>query len=737
MFSSIVNVNSYPFSKAEIGQIAKDPFAQKAFPIVYILYNTETRLAYVGESTNALNRMANHLAHSEKKKLKCVYIISSETFNKSAALDIESNLIQYMTAADDFKLLNANGGVSSHEYYQREEYFKVFKEVWSKLSFENIKMKDLLELENSDLFKYSPYKSLSIDQYSSILEILQSFTGGDVNHVFVDGSAGTGKTILAIYLIKLLSTLGFYKLYELDIEDENLLSELEQFKKRYPDGLKIGFVVPMTSLRSTLKKVFRSIHGLSGNMVIGPTDVVKTKYDLIIVDEAHRLTRRKSIMGYGAFDTINRKLGFYHTEIIDGNEVRSVESNGTQLDWILKSSKINLFFYDAQQSIKPADIRKEDFDKVKSQDNSKKIELVSQMRSNGGTGYLQFVDDLLRMKSDIIPFVSPDYELVIYEDLSNLMEDLQEKENEFGLCRSMSGYSWPWVSRNDQNKPDTIIDGVELFWNRTSTDWINSTTQVTEMGCIHTVQGYDLNYAGIIFGEEITYDKELEEIRVEKSKYFDSKGKQAVQSEEELLEYVIKIYKTMMFRGIKGTYLYICDKDLREYFSKYIPVIEAIKDLYVLPEKEVVPFVNSLPLVDIYAAAGNFSELQTTEDFEWVPLPVGIKPHKGLFVSQVIGESMNKRIPNGSYCLFEKYTGGSREGQIVLAEHYNIQDSDFGAGYTVKEYHSSKNITEEGWQHTSIELCPLSTEESFESIQLKGDELESLKVLGFFKMVIN
>ena len=572
MFSNSVNVKSYPFNKADIGLINNDAFARDAYPIVYILYNTETMIAYVGESTNAINRMSNHLTHPEKKSLKSVYIISDESFNKSAALDIESNLIQYMTAAGDFKLLNGNGGVSSHNYYQKSEYFKVFKEVWSKLSFENIRIKDLLELENSDVYKYSPYKSLSPDQYNSILGIFKSYSSGKIKKIFVNGSAGTGKTILAIYLIKLLTTLSEYELHDLDIEDETLLLELDAFRQKNPNKLRIGLVVPMTSLRSTLKQVFKSVHGLSSSMVIGPTDVVKDEYDFLIVDEAHRLTRRKSIMGYGAFDNVNKKLGLYHTERIDDKDVQSAEKNGTQLDWIMKSSKFQLFFYDSEQSIKPADIRKRSFDKIKDRSDATQITLVSQMRSKGENDYISFVDSLLngKLNKDTTQFNNPNYELAMFDNMSYMMKRLQEMENEFGLCRSMSGYSWPWVSKKDANIPDAIIDGVNMFWNRESIDWINSTTEVTEMGCIHTVQGYDLNYSAIIFGEEITYDKSSKKIKVIKSKYHDTKGKQALENEDELLKYIIKIYKTMMYRGIRGTYIYVCDKDLREYFEKYI-----------------------------------------------------------------------------------------------------------------------------------------------------------------------
>ena len=572
MFRNTLKVTNYPFNKADIGLINNDSLARDAYPIVYILYDTKTMVAYVGESTNAIARMNNHLSHPEKKNLNWVYIISDESFNKSAALDIESNLIQYMTAAGDFKLLNGNGGISSHNYYQKSEYFKIFKRIWSKLSFENIRMRDLLELQNSDLYKYSPYKSLSPDQYNSILEIFKDYSSDGIKKIFVNGSAGTGKTILAIYLIKLLSTLSQYELHDIDIEDEALLFELDAFKKNNPEKLIIGLVVPMTSLRNTLKQVFKSVHGLSSNMVIGPTDVVKKKYDFLIVDEAHRLTRRKSIMGYGAFDNVNKRLGLYHTEKIDGKNVQSAEKNGNQLDWIINSSKYQLFFYDSEQSIKPADVRQESFDKIKNQNDASQITLFSQMRSEGKNDYITFVDNLLKEKLDNNTSIynNPNYELTLFDDLSLMMERLQKMENEFGLCRSMSGYSWPWVSKTDANLPDAMIDGVKMFWNRQSIDWINSTTDVTEMGCIHTVQGYDLNYSGVIFGKEITYDKNSKKIKVIKNNYHDIKGKQALENEDELLKYIVKIYKTMMYRGIKGTYIYVCDRDLREYFEKHI-----------------------------------------------------------------------------------------------------------------------------------------------------------------------
>lgn len=94
-----------------------------------------------------------------------------------------------------------------------------------------------------------------------------------------------------------------------------------------------------------------------------------------------------------------------------------------------------------------------------------------------------------------------------------------------------------------------------------------------EIGCIHTTQRYDLNYAGIIIGNEIKYNPKKGingKIEIDKKQYFDSKGKSGVQDMEVLKEYIINIYKSLMYRGIKGTYIYICNEDLREYFQKYI-----------------------------------------------------------------------------------------------------------------------------------------------------------------------
>ncbi|AEH02127.1 DUF2075 domain-containing protein [Lacinutrix sp. 5H-3-7-4] len=550
-------VNKYLFDKLYINRIEEDFYTKNSYPIVYILYDLNTSIAYVGESTNAISRMTNHLSHPDKKKLKYLYIISSKNFNKSAALDIESNLIKYMVADETFVLLNGNAGISGHNYYQKDKYFNVFENIWENLKLQKVVTKNILEIDNSDLFKYSPYKSLTSDQHKAIKEYLKVLFSNETSTVFVDGSAGTGKTILAVYLMKLLLTKFDLEDYE-DLENDSI-EELELVQRiQEKKELSIGLVIPMASLRKTLKKVFKNVKGLKPSMVIGASDVLKKEYDVLIVDEAHRLRRRKGITNFGSHDNNNRTLG--------------LGIDGTELDWIMLRSKHQLFFYDQAQSVRPSDILSSDFSKLKSLKNTQKIKLTSQLRAKGGVDYIKFIDELLHNKLDESKelFHDPNYNLKIFTHLPTMLKELKIKEKKYGLCRMMAGYGWKWVSKKN-NIPDAMIDGIGLTWNRVPHDWINSATELNEIGCIHTTQGYDLNYGGVILGNEIRYNKILNKITVHKDNYFDAKGKVGITDIEVLKEYIINIYKTLMYRGIEGTYLYICDDNLREYFQKYIP----------------------------------------------------------------------------------------------------------------------------------------------------------------------
>lgn len=724
-----IDLTRYPFSKEVLNEIHENRWVRNHWPLVYIIQNDSKKIAYVGESTNAKNRINNHLANSQRTILNTITLIGSSRFNKSATLDIESKLIEYLSAETTFTLQNGNGGLSSgHNYYEKPFYQELFKEIWSRLRDEKIVTKSLTEIQNSDLFKYSPYKALTPDQHHSILEILRALISGNNQSIFVEGSAGTGKTILATYLIKLLHSPlpSDDEIEELEGAKMTEYELLRLFHEKFKNP-KIALVVPMTSLRNSLKTVFRAIGGLSPKMVIGPSDATKEFYDLLIVDESHRLAQRKNIPNYGTFDAINRQLGL-------GNE-------GTQLDWILMNSKNQLFFYDDAQSIKPSDIPKETFDLLKKKSRSP-IKLTSQMRVSAGSDYINFVDSLLKCKPTLQLEIPDSYDLVHFTSFSDFYEAITRKEQELGLCRMIAGYSWPWISKTDKTKFDIEIEGFSLQWNNTHVDWINSANPKIEVGCIHTTQGYDLNYAGIIFGHEITYNKEFNRIEIIGKNYFDRNGSAGIKDPEKLKEYIINIYKTIMYRGIKGTYIYACDPELRRYLSRIVKTVSNSKEISlskfnIVELEQLMPYENAIPLIDIQAAAGNFSSLQSHSELIWIEPPLGVEAKKGYFVCKVVGESMNKRIPNGSYCLFKQDEGGSRNGKIVLVESTSINDSEFGSGYTVKEYHSIKKVSEDGWEHKSIILKPLSTIDSYDSIELSEDDLMNFKVVGVFESVIS
>ena len=247
-----------------------------------------------------------------------------------------------------------------------------------------------------------------------------------------------------------------------------------------------------------------------------------------------------------------------------------------------------------------------------------------------------------------------------------------------------------------------------------------------------------MNYSGIIFGNEITYDPSSDEIVINEKEYFDSTGKNSIKSPEELKKYILNIYRTIMLRGIKGTFIYACNDELREYLSRYIPyhssqLVQVEKSNEVI---EIEPYVNAVPLFDLQVAAGGFSSQQITEHNDWINVPKDIAISEEYFACNVIGESMNKIIPNGSICLFRKDRGGSRNGKIVLVQQSEIIDTESGSNYTVKEYRSIKTEDSNGWSHSQITLNPQSIDTIFQPLILTEDQSLNFKVVGEFVRVL-
>lgn len=719
------SIQQYPFDTNLESTILENHREFLNWPLVYFLEEEKSKEAYVGETTDVLTRLKAHSKTEKKQNLSCVNLILSERFNKSATLDVESNLIRYIAADGTYSLQNGNLGISNHQYYQQKEvYWEQFKDIWTELRSLGIARHSLDYIDNSDLFKYSPYKSLSKEQINGLKTILICLLDDQAKVSLIQGGAGTGKSILAIFLFKLLKTdLNDFNYSDFDEEDEELFKLLENVKTKYGD-LNMALVIPMASFRKTISNVFKNIKGLSHKMVIGPSEITKQKYDLLIVDEGHRLRRRVNLGSYfGTFDKNSELLG------LD-------KMTSSELDWIQLQSEKSIIFYDQFQSIKPSDASPESFYVLKQLPSTRNEKLSTQFRVKGGNQYVKLVHQMFD-KADFTEQKQQDtgfYDLKLFDDLNEMVEQIHLKENQRGLSRMVAGFAWEWISKNDRSKFDIVIDDTSLQWNSIVTDWVNSSNAINEVGCIHTTQGYDLNYTGVIIGPELDYDFTTNELVVYKENYKDKNGKNSIKDPKVLLDYVINIYKTILLRGIEGTYIYVCNPNLRKYFAQGIPLFKNSQDevnTYTIVDA---PNEFTVPYYDLEIAAGKFSDLQSVEEVKFIEL-MNISNHTDYFVCKVVGESMNKVIPNGSLCLFKKYSAGSRNGLITLVEGNDIFDSETGANYTIKEYTSKKNIDEEGWHHEEISLKPLSTQ-SFDSIVLRDEETMDFKVIGVFEKVL-
>jgi uncharacterized protein len=561
----VLEIQEYDFNPNVAESLQNNYHVINNYPAVYMLSDERSKEMYIGETTNVNERMLIHMERDVKKSLSKLHLITSSKFHNSATADLKSKLIMYVSADGQYRLLNENIGLCNHNYFEKEGLYKdIFNLIWDKLKAIGISRHSIGEIDNSPLFKFSPYKNLTHDQIKGLLAIMKSLLNNRYKSTIVKGGAGTGKTVLAIFLCKLLNSENEdFNFKEFGSDEMRIVELVRLLKQKYPNP-KMALIVPMMSLRSTLKKIFANVKGLSAKMVIGPAEVASQHFDIVLVDESHRLRRRVNIGPYfSAFDQVSARLHL--------NKLKA-----TELDWVLKQSTKTVLFYDENQSIKPSDIKAKDFTLLTANMDTSVYSLKSQLRVKGGSDYIKYINKLLNCSfaQGEAFFSSLEYEFLLFDSIEHLVKEIKLKEKESGLSRLIAGYSWKWVSKNDKILFDIEIDKVRLKWNSNTNDWINSANAVNEVGSIHTTQGYDLNYAGVILGKEITYNKEKNEIVILPENYCDLNGKSSISNPEELKAYILNIYSTLLKRGIRGTYVYVCDPNLREYFKMHIPTAE-------------------------------------------------------------------------------------------------------------------------------------------------------------------
>lgn len=346
------SLERFRFSKDELQIWAGADPRHRNWPVVYVMTNGKE--VYVGESTSAANRMRQHLDSADKQRFSTVRVVLDDTFNKSACLDLESTLIRMFSGDGQYAVLNLNAGVTDSEYYDRRTYRKTFEQVFEVLrTQEQLFQRTIPQIVNSDLFKFSPFKSLNHDQAIAVEDILDGFfedlSSGRKSTVVVQGSPGTGKTVLAIYLLKLLQDIRDHGVEE-RFDNDSIFSEF--FTGEHAAmlrSLRVGLVVPQQSLRGSVAQVFKLTPGLSKSLVLTPFQVGESRepFDLLLVDEAHRLNQRAN----QASGPLNKKFAEINERLFGTDDPQL-----TQLDWIQAQSKHTILMLDQEQSVRPADL---------------------------------------------------------------------------------------------------------------------------------------------------------------------------------------------------------------------------------------------------------------------------------------------------------------------------------------------------------------------------------------------
>lgn len=376
--------------------------------------------------------------------------------------------------------------------------------------------------------------------YSSIKSIIEKNIDLSGKHtIIVEGGPGTGKSVVAINLL-----VNFRHL-NASYVTKNSAPRNVYFEKLRRGKYKWQYV----------KNLFKS----SGVFVDSSTN----EFDCLFVDEAHRL---------------NRKTGFFG-------------KGENQIKEIINAAKISVFFIDENQRVTTKDIGTIDEIKKHARRFGSKIHhgvdflLTSQFRCNGSEGYIAFLDDLLGIRRTAnYDYFDLDYDIRVYDDPVKMREDLRELNKINNKARMIAGYCYEWVT---QRNPDNDLYDIELGdnfkakWNfRNTNTWAIDETSFDQVGCIHTSQGLEFDYIGVIIGNDLRYEngKVITDYtkRAKSDRSLD--GIQKYGRYKEADEIIRNTYKTLLTRGQKGCYIYCEDRALNKYLKERIELSKRMRE---------------------------------------------------------------------------------------------------------------------------------------------------------------
>ena len=357
---------------------------------------------------------------------------------------------------------------------------------------------------------------------------------GEKRVIIIQGGPGTGKTVVAINLLaKLTNEDQFCQYVSKNSAPRNV------YQKKLKGELR----------KSSIDNMFKG----SGIYTEAEEDIV----DTILVDEAHRL---------------NEKSGMFHN--MGENQIKE----------IIHAARCSVFFIDESQRVTINDIGSVDEIKKWAELEGAHIEmmeLVSQFRCNGSDGYLAWLDNTLDIRETANwDLEEIDYDFRIMDSPEEMRELILEKnKSSHNRARILAGYCWDWLKDgvNDSDVHDIKINNFEISWNlKNSTTFAIDEDSVNEAGCIHTSQGLEFDYVGVIIGDDLRYDdgkmitdftkraKTDQSIKGIKKMYKENPEK-AVKIADEIIK---NTYRTLMTRGMKGCYVYCTDSKLAEHMKE-------------------------------------------------------------------------------------------------------------------------------------------------------------------------
>ena len=539
--------------------------------------------------------------------------------------------------------------------------------------------------------------------YESAIYLAKKAQEGKKQVLIVEGGPGTGKSVLAVNLLVNLTAEGIASQYVTKNSAPRAVYSVKlsgSFRKTYINNLFVG----------------------SGNFI----ETMPNTMGALIVDEAHRL---------------NMKSGMFSN--LGENQIKE----------IIKTAHFSVFFVDDCQRIHMKDVGSVQYIKQCAEEMGADVHLEhlsSQFRCNGSDGYLSWLDNALQIRETAnIRLTEEDYDFRIFESPTEMFNAIKKKNEENNKSRVVAGYCWDWKSK--QNRMAYDIEIPRFFfrkqWNFNSSEpWLIGEHSIDQIGCIHTCQGLELDYVGVIIGPDLNFKNN----RIVTDGYKRSSNDQSLKGFKEMAkkkpaeafqtaDAIIKnTYRTLMTRGMKGCYVYCCEPTLAEHFRELMAVKqEDVQEARIEPiVNDDVKYIDFLPVYSLKAACGYFGEGEEVNEEGWIQTEGVGKLNRNMFVVQATGHSMEPKIHDGDFCVFRANPAGSRQGKIVLVQHYNYYDSDYSGAYSIKEYSSTKSYDEFGnWQHEKIELIPLNKD--YHPIIINSEDAEEFRVIGEFVGVIN